>query len=51
MTRDYLKFKTMGLEWCLSDAHHSAYGQWQANWIILAESKTILAESDLILRT
>ena len=31
--------------------HHSTYGQWWANWIILAESKMILAESDLILRT
>jgi len=41
----------MGLERCLADAHQSSSAQWVVQHDILSESKTILAESDLILRT
>jgi hypothetical protein len=51
LTRDCVKFKTMGLERFLADAHHSSFAQWVVQHDILPESKTILAESDLILRT
>jgi hypothetical protein len=46
-----VKFKTIGLERCLAGAPHSSPAQWEGQEDILAESETILAESDLILTT
>lgn len=46
-----VKLKTMGLERCLAGTPHSSSAQWVGQEDILVESKTILAESDLILTT
>jgi hypothetical protein len=45
------KFKTIGLERCLAGSPHSSSAQWVVQHVIPAESKTIPAESDLILTT
>jgi hypothetical protein len=45
------KSQTLGLERCLAGAHHSSSAQWVVKQDNLAESKPILAESDLILTT
>jgi hypothetical protein len=46
-----VKFKTRGLERCLAGSHHSSSAQPVVQEVILAESKTILSESDLSLFT
>ena len=50
LTRNCVKFKTIGLERHLAGANHSSSAQSVVQQGILSASKTILPESDLILR-